>query len=156
MYMPSRPDRPDAMQPPADSMIPKSARIRHRRREGPQTWTLELETGSNAPMPFVPGQFNMLTVFGVGEVPISVSGDPRVQGPLLHTIRAVGPVSSALINLDAGDTVGLRGPFGTGWPIKEAEQRDVVIVAGGATTGNLSLARRAAALPESGDSLWFT
>jgi len=119
------------MQPAADTMIPKSARIRRRRREGPQTWTLELETEGNAPMPFAPGQFNMLTAFGIGEVPISVSGDPRVHAPLLHTIRAVGPVSSALINLDAGDTVGLRGPFGTGWPIKEAEQRDVVIVAGG-------------------------
>ena len=126
-----RPDTPGAMHRRADPMVPQSARIRQRRREGPLTWTLELETGSNTAMQFAPGQFNMLTVFGVGEVPISVSGDPHVQGPLLHTIRAVGPVSSALVNLDAGDTVGLRGPFGTGWPVNDAEQRDVVIVAGG-------------------------
>ena len=131
MFMVSRPETPDTMQGGSDAMIPQSARIRHRRREGPQTWTLELEIGSDSAMQFAPGQFNMLTAFGVGEVPISVSGDPRAQGPLLHTIRAVGPVSSALVNLDAGDTVGLRGPFGTGWPVKAAEKRDVVIVAGG-------------------------
>lgn len=114
-----------------DIIVPKSARILHRLHEGPQTWTLELEGENGYPMQFVPGQFNMLTAFGVGEVPISVSGNPHAQGPLLHTIRAVGPVSSALVNLDTGDTVGLRGPFGTGWPVDEAQQRDVVVVAGG-------------------------
>lgn len=114
-----------------DPGVPGTARIRHRRHEGPQTWTLELEIENDSAMRFAPGQFNMLTAFGVGEVPISVSGDPLVQGPLLHTVRAVGPVSSALVNLGAGETVGVRGPFGTGWPIEEARQRDVLIVAGG-------------------------
>jgi NAD(P)H-flavin reductase len=114
-----------------DAEVPAVAVVCRRRREGPQTWTLELEMQDDDPMQFAPGQFNMLTAFGVGEVPISVSGDPCTQGPLLHTIRAVGPVSSALVNLDAGDTVGLRGPFGTGWPVADAQQRDVVVVAGG-------------------------
>jgi NAD(P)H-flavin reductase len=70
-------------------------------------------------------------VFGVGEAAISVSGDPAEPCRLVHTIRAVGPVSSALTRLDAGDLLGLRGPFGTGWPMAEAAGRDVIIVAGG-------------------------
>jgi NAD(P)H-flavin reductase len=73
----------------------------------------------------------MLTVFGVGEVPISLSGDPAEPTRLVHTIRAVGRVSAALGRLGPGDTVGLRGPFGTGWPIAEAAGRDVLVVAGG-------------------------
>lgn len=111
--------------------VPCIARVRQRRHEGPQTWTLEIKAEGVSPVRFAPGQFNMLTAFGVGEVPISLSGDPRSHGALLHTIRAVGPVSSALAHLDAGDVVGLRGPFGTGWPVAEAQQHDVVVVAGG-------------------------
>ena len=73
----------------------------------------------------------MLTAFGVGEVPISVSGDPAEPGRLIHTIRAVGPVSTALTRLESGAPVGIRGPYGAGWPLSEAAGRDVVIVAGG-------------------------
>jgi NAD(P)H-flavin reductase len=73
----------------------------------------------------------MLTAFGIGEVPISMSGDPGAAGPLLHTIRAVGPVSSALARLKPGDPLGLRGPFGAGWPMAGAVGRDVVVIAGG-------------------------
>jgi len=131
MYTACRHDAMNLTARAIDSAVPCIALIRQRRHEGPQTWTLELEPESGFPMQFAPGQFNMLTAFGVGEVPISLSGDPRAHGPLLHTIRAVGPVSSALVNLDAGETLGLRGPFGTGWPVDEAQQRDVVIVAGG-------------------------
>ncbi len=80
---------------------------------------------------FAAGQFNMLTAFGVGEVPISVCGDPAEPQRLIHTIRAVGPVSTALTRLKAGAALGIRGPFGTGWPMSEAAGRDVVIVAGG-------------------------
>jgi NAD(P)H-flavin reductase len=92
-------------------------------------WTLDIEP--NGPMAFAPGQFNMLTVFGVGEAAISVSGDPAEPGRLVHTIRAVGAVSSALTRLDRGDVLGLRGPFGVGWPMAEAAGRDVVVVVGG-------------------------
>jgi NAD(P)H-flavin reductase len=73
----------------------------------------------------------MLTVFGVGEVPISLSGDPGDPSRLVHTIRAVGPVSRALVQLKAGALVGLRGPYGVGWPIEAAAGRDVVVIAGG-------------------------
>jgi NAD(P)H-flavin reductase len=93
------------------------------------TLTIELENAEVPP--FAPGQFNMLQVFGVGEVPISFSGDPAEQGYLVHTIRAVGPASKALTRLELGDVLGLRGPFGVGWPMAEAAGQDVVIVAGG-------------------------
>jgi NAD(P)H-flavin reductase len=114
----------------ADPMLPYVARVLDRRREGADVWTLDIEPEEGAPS-FTPGQFNMLTAFGVGEAAISVSGDPAEPGRLVHTIRAVGAVSSALTRLDAGDLLGLRGPFGVGWPMAEAGGRDVVVVAGG-------------------------
>jgi NAD(P)H-flavin reductase len=114
----------------ADPMLPYVARVLDRRRDGPDVWTLDIEPAEGAP-PVAPGQFNMLTVFGVGEAAISISGDPAEPRRLVHTIRAVGAVSSALTRLDAGDQLGLRGPFGVGWPMTEATDRDVVIVAGG-------------------------
>jgi len=115
----------------ADPMLPRIASVRRRRRDGPQVWTLEMESESTIDRGFVPGQFNMLTVFGVGEVPISFSGDPADSQRLIHTIRAVGPVSAALAALKEGTSLGVRGPFGVGWPMSEAPGRDVVIVAGG-------------------------
>jgi len=112
-------------------MLPHVGRVRRRRRDGPQVWTLEIETDDSGFSGFAPGQFNMLTVFGVGEVPISHSGDPAEPNSLVHTIRSVGPVSTALTGLRPGDPVGLRGPFGSAWPIDEAMGRDVIVVAGG-------------------------
>ncbi len=112
-------------------MAPRVARVLRRRREAPEVWTLEIEAEETPGQTFTPGQFNMLTVFGVGEVAISLSGDPANSGRLVHTIRAAGPVSTALARLRAGDKVGLRGPFGRGWPMAEMAGRDVVIVAGG-------------------------
>lgn len=111
-------------------MVPRIARVRRRRRDGPEVWTLDIEP-LESESSFLPGQFNMLTVFGVGEVPISLSGDPGEPDRLVHTIRAVGPVSAALTRLSLGDAVGLRGPYGVGWPMTEATGRDVVVVAGG-------------------------
>lgn len=73
----------------------------------------------------------MLYVFGVGEIPISISGDPARRRPLVHTTRAVGTVSKAMRELKVGDVIGVRGPFGSHWPIEQAEGKDVVIVAGG-------------------------
>jgi NAD(P)H-flavin reductase len=76
------------------------------------------------------GQFNMLYAFGVGEVPVSVSGQ-FPDGPFTHTVRAVGPVTEAICRSRRGDVLGLRGPFGSGWPVDEVAGKDVVIVAGG-------------------------
>ena len=73
----------------------------------------------------------MLYAFGSGEVPISISGDPAEPSKLVHTIRAVGTVTRRLRELEAGDVVGVRGPFGTSWPVELAEQQDLLVVAGG-------------------------
>jgi NAD(P)H-flavin reductase len=101
-------------------------------REAPHTWTIEIESDRRiGDTTFEPGQFNMLYVFGVGEVPISMSNDPAAGRRLRHTVRAVGQVSTALTRLRAGDAVGLRGPFGTPWPMATALGRDVIVVAGG-------------------------
>lgn len=118
----------------ADPMLPRVYRTVSVRREMPDTYTLIIEPSSEEETlsrPFAPGQFNMLYVFGVGEVPISVSGDPARTEKLTHTIRSVGAVSDALCKLRRGDALGVRGPFGNGWPMREAEGRDLVIVAGG-------------------------
>ena len=82
-------------------------------------------------MAFAAGQFNMLYVFGVGEVPISISGNPENPETLLHTVRAVGTVTKAICSQTPGDFLGVRGPFGTRWPVEEAVGGDVILVAGG-------------------------
>jgi NAD(P)H-flavin reductase len=108
-------------------MVPAVARIAAKRREVRDTWTLTIA----AEQAFWPGQFNMLYAFGIGEIPVSISGDPEKPGPLIHTVRAVGAVSQAIVRLKPGDPIGLRGPFGTAWPVAESRGSDVVLVAGG-------------------------
>lgn len=80
---------------------------------------------------FEAGQFNMLYVFGVGEVAISIVSDPDEPEFLDHTIRVVGRITKVLGTMQQGETVGVRGPFGMGWPMKEAQGKDVLIVTGG-------------------------
>jgi NAD(P)H-flavin reductase len=110
-------------------MTPEVVRVAGARRETADTWTLALERPGRE-WSYLPGQFNMLYAFGVGEAPISISGSaPR--GALLHTVRAVGSVSGALARLKRGASVGLRGPFGSAWPVEAAAGSDVLIAAGG-------------------------
>jgi NAD(P)H-flavin reductase len=106
-------------------------RVTGTRRESHDVVTLELEPPAGEVFSFRPGQFNMLGAFGAGEVPISISGDPAAGGPVLHTVRDVGLATRALCSLEPGDRVGLRGPYGTCWPLEEVEGGDVVIIAGG-------------------------
>jgi NAD(P)H-flavin reductase len=116
---------------PSDPMVPRPFRITARRRELADAFTLELEAEDGRPFAFRPGQFNMLYVFGAGESPISISGASAAEGRLLHTVRAVGTVTDRLQDLRKGGTVGVRGPFGSCWPVEQARGHDVVIVAGG-------------------------
>ncbi len=115
---------------PADPFVPQIYRVDRVSRELPDTVTLDLTPLAGRRPPFAPGQFNMLYAFGVGEVAISMSGG-REHDAFVHTVRDVGAVSGAIAKLAPGAVVGLRGPFGTGWPVKEAEGSDLVIVAGG-------------------------
>src|SRR6476646_9872887 len=113
----------------AGPMVPMPFRVTRRRRELADTGTRDLEpVGAGRVMP-APGQFTMLYAFGIGEVPISVSGD--VGGPLVHTVRAVGPVSQAICNSKRGAVLGVRGPFGNSWPVDEAIGGDAIVIAGG-------------------------
>jgi len=111
-------------------MVPVPRRVRRTVRNTHDTVTLEIEPGPE-PAVFAPGQFNMLYLFGLGEIPISISGDPAEPDSLVHTVRAVGPVSGALRGLRRGAVVGVRGPFGSAWPIEAAAGHDVVVMAGG-------------------------
>src|SRR5271169_4349524 len=115
-----------------DPMLPAPYHIQRVKQETDDTFTLELlPEDSGKGFSFLPGQFNMLYVFGVGEVPISISSDPEDAPLLKHTTRVVGSVTKAMRQLKRGDTMGIRGPFGTHWPVEEAPGRDVVIAAGG-------------------------
>jgi NAD(P)H-flavin reductase len=115
-----------------DPMLPEPYRIQRLRHETDDTFTLELVPADGGKgVSFAPGQFNMLYVFGVGEVPISISSDPNSSPTLQHTTRVVGTVTKAMRRLKRGDRIGIRGPFGSHWPVEEVSGRDVVIVAGG-------------------------
>jgi NAD(P)H-flavin reductase len=116
----------------ADPMVPRIVRVQKRTRDLPGTVTLEMVPTDDAPLPrYRPGQFTMLYVFGVGEIPVSISGDASDPSRLVQTIRSVGAVSETVTQLKAGDLLGLRGPFGTAWPTDELAGQDVVVVAGG-------------------------
>lgn len=117
--------------PPDGPMVPSRYRVTERRQETSDSYTLALEPIDAAIAEPEPGQFTMLYAFGIGEAPISVSGCPRREGALLHTIRAVGATTRALCRLEPGGVVGVRGPFGIGWNVPQAEGSDVLIVGGG-------------------------
>ncbi|MBL6957920.1 MAG: FAD/NAD(P)-binding protein [Rhodospirillales bacterium] len=112
-------------------MVPRPFRVRKNRRELNDVVTLELEPESGEPMAFEPGQFTMLYLHGIGEIPISISGDPSHEGVLVQTIRSVGAVSEGFCNLSEGDMVGVRGPFGRPWPVEKTDGKNLLIMAGG-------------------------
>lgn len=114
--------------PQTAPMVPRLARVLRAVRELGDTVTLEVEVPGGCD--FAPGQFNMLGLFGVGEVPVSISGRTEA-GALLHTVRAVGAVTRALAALEAGAALTLRGPYGVAWPVARGRGRDVVVAAGG-------------------------
>lgn len=113
----------------ADTMLPY--RVIERISQTRDTVTLRLEPTHIAAQHFRAGQFMMLYRYGVGEIAISISGDPADGGVLEHTIRAVGAVSRALHDAPVGDVIGVRGPFGRGWEPESAAGRDLVIIGGG-------------------------
>jgi len=80
---------------------------------------------------FRPGQFNMLYLPGFGEAAISICSDPADRSSIAHTVRFVGNVTRAVSRLKPGDQVGVRGPFGTSWPIEKLEGKDLFIACGG-------------------------
>ena len=114
-----------------DTSLPGRWQVRSVRRELHDIVTLELVPASGQRPMFVPGQFNMLYAFGVGEAAISISAASDDGAAFVHTVREVGAVSRALAAVQPGASLGLRGPFGTGWPVAEAEGGDLLVIAGG-------------------------
>ncbi|HYA57552.1 MAG TPA: FAD/NAD(P)-binding protein [Thermoplasmata archaeon] len=113
-------------------LAPRLAVVKRHTRETVDTVTLVLSSPTGEPFPrFVPGQFNMLYLPGIGEAAISISGDPKNREELIHTVRAAGKISNALSALLPGATVGFRGPYGHGWPLEKAVGKDLLILAGG-------------------------
>lgn len=117
----------------ASSMTPLLATVKRVIWETDDTYTLLIDPPhiDGLPFSFRAGQFNMVYAFGTGESAISISSDPGGSSLLAHTIHRVGTVTSALSRLKRGDTIGLRGPFGTSWPVEAAVGKDVCIAAGG-------------------------
>ncbi len=116
----------------ADPMVPGRFRIVEKKKETADTYTFALaRADGETAFHFAPGQFNMLYLFGYGEVPISISGNPSMSERLVHTARAIGSVTRAFAALEAGDMVGVRGPFGSAWPLGDAQGDDVLVIAGG-------------------------
>ncbi|NVK43357.1 MAG: FAD/NAD(P)-binding protein [Oceanospirillaceae bacterium] len=115
-----------------DPWTPYSARVVERVVETPDVVTLSLrftDPEVQQQYRFACGQFNMLYLFGLGEVPISIMD--YQDGCLQHTIRAVGRVSRKLVALEPGAMIGLRGPYGNSWPLEAARGRDLVFITAG-------------------------
>lgn len=113
-------------------MIPRVLKVTGKVEDSSGTFTLDLSAHDTLPLPrFLPGQFSMIYCFGGGEVPISFSGNPGDENKNVHTIRAVGAVTSGITRLEVGDYLGVRGPFGTGWPIDKLKDKELIIIAGG-------------------------
>ncbi len=120
--------------PVANPWTPQLATIRNIKKEAPGVQTYELELVNQeaaAAFRFRAGQFNMLYLPGIGEAAVSISSDPDAPFPLAHTIRAAGNVTQALARKETGDQLGIRGPFGSAWPLDACKGRDVVIASGG-------------------------
>jgi NAD(P)H-flavin reductase len=116
---------------PSPLLAPRLARVQAVERQTSDTMTLHARTMDADWPPFAPGQFDMLSAIGVGEVPISVSGDPEHRVMRQYTIRAVGAVTRALAALPPGAFLSVRGPYGQPWPVDAAVGTDVLIIAGG-------------------------
>lgn len=117
-----------------DDYLPYTAEIVERREESRDIFTLGLkmmDAKRQEAYQFLPGQFNMLYYFGLGEVPISIVSDPNDNDLYFHTIRRVGRVTQAMSLLKVGDQIGLRGPYGNSWPLEIAKGKNVLIVTGG-------------------------
>jgi NAD(P)H-flavin reductase len=121
----------DIRAPAGDPMRPRAFRVTDAWRELDDVVSLRLAAPGGEPFAFAPGQFNMLYAFGVGEIAVSISGDPARPDELLHTIRDVGAVSGALARSGPGTVLGVRGPFGAGWPVEGERGRHLLFVAGG-------------------------
>ena len=93
---------------------------------------LELKLDSGAELGHMPGQFAEVSLLGIGEAPISISSSPTQTGSFQMVVRNAGNVTRAMHSLKPGDKVGIRGPFGTHFPVNDAMKRkDIIFICGG-------------------------
>lgn len=114
--------------------MPQKAVIKaiKKQTEDVNTYTFEfVDPKINEEYSFENGTYNLISVFGIGESAISISSCAEKKGSFDHTVRAVGNVTKALGRLKVGDVVGIRGPYGYGWPMKEMKGKNVLLIAGG-------------------------
>lgn len=113
---------------------PQPTEILEKREEAPHIFTYRLrfcDSKIQKNYRFLPGQFNMVYAFGVGDVAISIASDPLESEVLDHTIRIVGNVTQVIGKLKPGDQLGVRGPYGSPWPMEEAQGKDLIFITGG-------------------------
>ena len=118
----------------SDSMLPMWAEIVKIEQEAPRIKTYWLKFKDpivQDTYSFQPGQFNLLTIPGYGEAAISISSHPRHTEAIGHTIRLAGNVTHAIDRLGVGGTLGVRGPYGSTWPLEKLKGLDIYIAAGG-------------------------
>jgi sulfite reductase subunit B len=114
-----------------ETYVPKIAKVVGIKKENPEIRTLKLELEKNEKIEFMPGQFVQVSVFGTGEAPISICSSPFQSKYFEISIRDMGNVTNSLLRLKKGDTIGIRGPYGKGYPMERFEGKDLVVVAGG-------------------------
>ena len=111
--------------------VPLKAVIEDVKTQTHDTKTFTIRLDDNKDFDFKPGQFNMVSLLGYGEAPISISSEPNVKNKFDHTIRFVGSLTHTIEKFKPGDMVGIRGPFGNSWPVEEARGKNVLFIAGG-------------------------
>jgi sulfhydrogenase subunit gamma (sulfur reductase) len=111
--------------------LPEIAEVVSKRQLTNTEKYFELRTKNQKGFEFNPGQFLQLSIFGIGEAPISISSSPFNKDTLGICVRRVGDVTSAIHKLDVGSTLGIRGPLGKGFPIEEMLGKDILFIAGG-------------------------
>jgi len=114
-----------------EDLVPRIARVDEVRQETPDIRSLKLVFEDGGPFAFKPGQFCLLSVFGAGESAFCISSPPAWRDAIEVSVKQVGKVTTAVHDLEVGDRVGLRGPYGNWFPYEEIAGRTVVFVGGG-------------------------
>lgn len=110
---------------------PVKAVIENIKTQTHDTKTFTIKPADGGSFHFKSGQFNMVSLLGYGEAPISISSPPHITDQYDHTVRFVGSLTNTIEKYKPGDIVGIRGPFGSSWPVEEAKGKNVLFVAGG-------------------------
>jgi sulfhydrogenase subunit gamma (sulfur reductase) len=111
--------------------LPRPAKILSVEEFTPLEKRLRIGMSDGQPLDYLPMQFLEVSLYGIGEAPISVASDPSADGTFELCVRKVGAVTEALHQLKAGDSIGIRGPYGNGFDGSQHRRKDFLFVAGG-------------------------